>query len=122
LPYGLREELFGPVVAAICLSPVVLACAGCLKGRKATVFPHPLAVVELKLRGARYIGGSVVVAGNVVTARDPRSVGTDRPDCFRLGFALHPVLRLPGAAHRLGLSRSVGGCCRFSPIAAPAGE
>lgn len=62
------------VVAAVCLSPVVLARAGCLDGKKeATVYPDPSAVRELKTAGARYVDRSVVVSGNVVTARDPQS-------------------------------------------------
>lgn len=63
----------GKVVAAICLSPVVLARAGCLDGKDATVFPDPAAVRELKSAGARYVDRGVVVSGNVVTARDPQS-------------------------------------------------
>ena len=38
----------GKVVAAICLSPVVLARAGILKGKSATVFPSTDAIAELK--------------------------------------------------------------------------
>ncbi|WP_123926963.1 DJ-1/PfpI family protein [Thermodesulfitimonas autotrophica] len=63
----------GKIVAAICVSLVVLVRAGCFKGRKATVFPHPLAVQELQAAGAKYVDRSVVVAANVVTARDPQS-------------------------------------------------
>lgn len=65
----------GKVVAAICLSPVVLARAGCLDGKEATVFPDPEAVQELTAAGAKYADKSMVVAGNVVTARDPQSAG-----------------------------------------------
>ncbi|WP_334110778.1 DJ-1/PfpI/YhbO family deglycase/protease [Thermodesulfitimonas autotrophica] len=65
----------GKVVAAICLSPVVLARAGCLKGREATVFPDPAAVKELKSAGAKYVNRSVVTAGKVVTGRDPEAAG-----------------------------------------------
>ncbi|MGQ9513138.1 DJ-1/PfpI/YhbO family deglycase/protease [Thermodesulfitimonas sp.] len=61
------------VVAAICLSPVVLARAGCLTGKEATVWPDPAAVQELSTAGAKYVDRSVVVAGNVVTAKDPQS-------------------------------------------------
>jgi len=63
----------GKVVAAICLSPVVLARAGILKGRKATVFPSNDAVAELKKGGAIYKDESVVIAGRIVTGRDPAS-------------------------------------------------
>jgi len=63
----------GKVVAAICLSPVVLARAGILKGKEATVFPSSDAVAELKKGGAIYKDESVVIAGRVVTGRDPAS-------------------------------------------------
>ncbi|MCQ6253445.1 DJ-1/PfpI/YhbO family deglycase/protease [Methanocaldococcus sp.] len=61
----------GKVVAAICLSPVVLARAGVLKGKKATVFPAPEAIEELKKYGAIYEDKGVVVDGNVITAKSP---------------------------------------------------
>jgi len=64
----------GKVVAAICLSPVVLARAGILKGKPATVFPSSDAVAELKKGGAIYKDESVVIAGRIVTGRDPASV------------------------------------------------
>ncbi|MDF2957259.1 MAG: Protein/nucleotide deglycase [Candidatus Alkanophagales archaeon MCA70_species_1] len=63
----------GKVVAAICLSPVVLARAGVLEGKKATVFPSPEAIEELEKGGATYVDEEVVTAGNVITARDPES-------------------------------------------------
>jgi len=63
----------GKVVAAICLSPVVLARADILKGKSATVFPSSDAVAELKKGGAIYKDESVVIAGRVVTGRDPAS-------------------------------------------------
>ncbi|XRO76750.1 DJ-1/PfpI/YhbO family deglycase/protease [Methanocaldococcus sp. 10A] len=59
------------VVSAICLSPVVLARAGILKDKKATVFPAPEAIEELKKAGAIYEDKGVVVDGNVVTAKSP---------------------------------------------------
>ena len=46
----------GKVVAAICLSPVVLARAGILKGKSATVFPSSDAVAELKKGGCNLQG------------------------------------------------------------------
>jgi len=61
----------GKVVAAICLSPVVLARAGILKGKEATASSD--AVAELKKGGAIYKDESVVIAGRVVTGRDPAS-------------------------------------------------
>lgn len=52
---GIVQEAYnqGKVVAAICLSTVVLARAGCLYGKEATVFPDPDAVQELRAAGAK---------------------------------------------------------------------
>lgn len=61
------------VVAAICISPVVLAKAGILKGRSATVFPDDEAVAELKKAGAEYRNMDVIRDGNIVTGRDPQA-------------------------------------------------
>ncbi|MDK2973873.1 MAG: protease [Methanofollis sp.] len=61
----------GKVVAAICLSPVVLARAGVLSGKKATVFPSPGSVRELKRGEAISVDDDVVTDGRVVTANGP---------------------------------------------------
>jgi len=61
----------GKVVSAICISPVVLARAGILKGKKATVFPDPEAENELKKAGAIYIQKPVVVDGKIITGNGP---------------------------------------------------
>ncbi|WP_342678250.1 DJ-1/PfpI family protein [Methanofollis sp. UBA420] len=61
----------GKVVAAICLSPVVLARAGVLKGKKATVFNSPRSVSEIRRGGATLTDDAVVVDGQVVTANGP---------------------------------------------------
>ena len=61
------------VVAAICVSPVILAMAGVLEGKKATVFKDPESIKELEKAGALYEDESVVVIGNIVTGRDPAS-------------------------------------------------
>lgn len=49
----------GKVVGAICIAPVILANAGLLKGRKATVFPD--GKDALKAGGATYTGSQVEV-------------------------------------------------------------
>lgn len=49
----------GKVVGAICIAPVILANAGLLKGRKATVFPD--GKDALKAGGAAYTGGQVEI-------------------------------------------------------------
>lgn len=61
------------IVSAICLSPVVLARAGILEGKQATVFPDREAIDELKRNGANYLNRSVVVSDGVITGRDPES-------------------------------------------------
>ncbi|SFM28846.1 DJ-1/PfpI family protein [Methanolobus profundi] len=59
------------VVAAICVSPVILARAGVLEGKKATVFKDPASIKELLDGGADYENEDVIIVENVVTARDP---------------------------------------------------
>lgn len=61
----------GKVVAAICLAPVVLARAGVLAGRRATV--AGTFATELERRGATYTGPGVCVDGKVVTANAPKA-------------------------------------------------
>lgn len=61
----------GRVVAAICLAPVVLARAGILAGRQATVYPSPEAVQEMERAGANLVNISVVADMQVVTANGP---------------------------------------------------
>ncbi|WP_407356418.1 DJ-1/PfpI family protein [Methanolobus sp. WCC5] len=59
------------VVAAICVSPVVLARAGVLEDKKATVFKDPESIRELEKGGATYEDMDVIVTDNIVTGRDP---------------------------------------------------
>jgi protease I len=59
------------VIAAICLAPVVLARAGTLKGKKATVFESPLSLREMKAGGAVLVDKAVVKDGRIVTANGP---------------------------------------------------
>ena len=59
------------VVAAICLSPVVLARAGILQGVTATGFNDGELKDELQEAGANYTGREVEVDGRIVTANGP---------------------------------------------------
>lgn len=59
------------IVAAICIAPSILANAGVLKGKKATVFQSE--ADNLKKGGANYTGGAVEVDGNVITANGPQA-------------------------------------------------
>jgi protease I len=63
----------GGIVAAICISPAVLAKAGILKGKKATVFPSADAVNELKKAGAIVSDAPVVVDGKIITGKGPEA-------------------------------------------------
>ncbi|MCX7995023.1 MAG: DJ-1/PfpI family protein [candidate division WOR-3 bacterium] len=58
-------------VAAICIAPVVLARAGILKDKKATVYPQT--ADEIKPHCAEYTGKDVEVSGNVITASGPHA-------------------------------------------------
>jgi len=66
----------GRTLAAICISPVILAKAGVLKGVKATVWrsefdKKPIEI--LKKSGAIFQEEPVVDAGNIVTADGPKA-------------------------------------------------
>lgn len=61
----------GAVVSAICISPVVLALAGLLSGRQATVWETPESREALRQAGAHYTGDTVTVDGRVVTGNGP---------------------------------------------------
>jgi len=61
----------GKLLASICLGPTVLAKAGVLKGKKATVFPSGSA--EIKSGGATYTAQPVVIDGKLITADGPES-------------------------------------------------
>lgn len=62
------------ILAAICISSVILAKAGVLKGKQATVWSGPLdksAIKILEQNGAAYKPESVVVDGNIITGEGP---------------------------------------------------
>ena len=59
------------VVAAICLAPVILANAGVLKGKNATVAGTEAKTIESM--GAKYMGPGVTVDGKIVTCNGPKS-------------------------------------------------
>jgi 4-methyl-5(b-hydroxyethyl)-thiazole monophosphate biosynthesis len=64
-----KAEEGGKLVAAICGAPSVLAEAGVLKGRRATIYPGMEG--ELRKGGGRPSKGLVVVDGKMVTSRGP---------------------------------------------------
>ena len=63
------------VLAAICISPVTLAKAGVLKGKRATVWDDGQGTQAniLKENGAIYVAEDVVVDGNIITANGPKA-------------------------------------------------
>lgn len=63
----------GKIVAAICISPTILANAGVLEGKKATVFPDEGLVENLKSKGADYQKKDLVRDGKVITAFGPQA-------------------------------------------------
>jgi len=75
----------GKLVAAICLSTVVLAKAKLLAGQEATVYFLPQAIEELKNAGATYVKETLVVHNNIILAEGP-------PDSQRFGQAIRTAL------------------------------
>lgn len=75
----------GKVVAAICLSTVVLAKAKLLAGREATVYFLPQAIEELKTAGAKYVTETLLIQDNLILAEGPR-------DSQRFGQAIRSAL------------------------------
>ncbi|MFH1440881.1 MAG: DJ-1/PfpI family protein [Candidatus Omnitrophota bacterium] len=61
------------IIAAICLAPVVLAKAGLLSGLKATVHKNKDSLNEFKINNVKYLSKSVVVDGNIITGKGPKS-------------------------------------------------
>jgi len=70
---NLAQEMYaaGCPVAAICIAPVILAKAGLLKHKKATVFSSEIEAIEAL--GAYYTGMDVTVDENIITAYGPQS-------------------------------------------------
>ena len=62
----------GKVIACICISGVVLAKAGVLKGKKATVYhKSPEGPQAYQKYGVEFVDNDVVVDGKIVTASGP---------------------------------------------------
>jgi len=63
----------GKPIGAICLAPPVLARAGALSGKRATTFPDPRAIIELKRGGATFVEELVVPDGTIITGNGPEA-------------------------------------------------
>ncbi len=64
------------IIAAICISPIILAKIGILDGKKATVWASEMnksAVSTLTENGAKYMEKPVVKDGNLITANGPEA-------------------------------------------------
>jgi len=69
-------KLYDGLLAAICIAPAILAKAGVLEGKKATVWSRRMekeTIKILKEHGAQYIDKDVVVDESVITANGPKS-------------------------------------------------
>jgi len=74
--YQLVQSTLGQkkILAAICVSPVIVAKASVLKDKEATVWSSPedrSAVQILEENGAKYVDKPVVVDGQIITANGP---------------------------------------------------
>ena len=74
------------VVAAICLSTVILAKAKLLADKPATVYFLPQAIQELKTAGAKYVMEPLVVEKNLILAEGP-------PESVKFGQAICTALQ-----------------------------
>ena len=62
----------GKVLAAICIAPTILAYAGVLEGKKATVWNQDGKQAEILTKnGVEFVDQAVVVDGKIVTANGP---------------------------------------------------
>jgi protease I len=61
----------GKIVGAICIGPVILAKAGLLKGKQATVFSD--GAPQLRDGGAYYTGNPLEIDGKLITANGPEA-------------------------------------------------
>jgi len=72
----LKESLKADkVIGAICIAPVILARAGILKGKKATVWSSNMDKTGIKIleeEGSLYTGEDVTVDDKIVTANGPK--------------------------------------------------
>ncbi|RLC41954.1 MAG: hypothetical protein DRH51_00035 [Candidatus Coatesbacteria bacterium] len=66
-----KASQMNKVIGSICLAPGVLAEAGVLTGKKATVYDHPDARKLFDDNGVTYVKEDVVVDGKIVTASGP---------------------------------------------------
>lgn len=73
------------IIGAICVAPVLLARAGILRQKKATVFPDQENIEDLVNNGAEYTGEEITQDSNIITANGPKS-------CYKFGLKLVSVI------------------------------
>jgi protease I len=62
----------GKPLGAICIAPTILAAAGILRGKRATVWDEEGEQINLlKKAGAHYTGEAVTIDGTIITANGP---------------------------------------------------
>ncbi len=67
------------ILAAICIAPLILAQAGALKGKKATVWSSSTdraPIEELEQTGAIFVAQDVARDGKIITANGPKATET----------------------------------------------
>jgi protease I len=77
----------GKIYGAICIAPTILANAGLLKGKKATVFPSPDGIEALKKGGAVYTSNDVEMDGRLITGCGPEAAEKFGEELVKM---LHP--------------------------------
>lgn len=72
--HAIARETFesGRLLAAVSTAPVILARAGLLDGREATVYFSETKMITEK--GATYTGAAVAVSDNIITVKGPEAV------------------------------------------------
>ncbi len=68
-----RADSLGKVIGAICLAPCILAKAGILKGKNATVWESKETMEIFEECEVNYTGKPVTVTQNIVTANGPKA-------------------------------------------------
>lgn len=61
----------GKWVSAICAAPIVLAKAGVLQGKRATIYPADDLIAVIETAGAEHVGERVVQDGCILTGQGP---------------------------------------------------
>ena len=86
LELAAKFKLANKILAAICVAPLILANAGILKGRQATVFESTEYIDLLVNAGAEYVKQEVVVDGQIITACGPKA-------SYKFGLTLVKIIK-----------------------------